>query len=203
MSPRLRISIVWGVGVSLGIYAAAPFSGAHLNPAITVTAAVYDGFPWLRVLPYAGAQTAGAAGASLVLYGLFAEAIAEFERKRGLLRGAAGSELSAMMFGEYFPNPALFGTAEEAWRIVSPAGAFLAEMAGTAMLAFLIGAVTRERNPVRPSPRTAPLVSGLGLAVIILLIAPLTQAGLNPARDFGPRLVVSGRPIVSHRGRAS
>lgn len=157
MSPRLRISIVRGVGVSLGIYAAAPFSGAHLNPAITVTAAVYDGFPWSRVLPYAGAQTAG----------------------------AAGSELSAMMFGEYFPNPALFGTAEEAWRIVSPAGAFLAEMAGTAMLAFLIGAATREGNPLRPSPRTAPLVIGLGLAAIISVIAPLTQAGLNPARGRG------------------
>ncbi|MBI4636640.1 MAG: aquaporin [Candidatus Rokubacteria bacterium] len=184
-----QVAVVWAVGVSLGIYAAAALSGAHLNPAITVASATYDGFPWLRVVPYAGAQTAGAAAASAVLYALFSEAIVEFERRRGLLRGGPGSELSAMMFGEYFPNPAIFGTAEEAWRIVSPAGAFLAEMVGTAMLAFLIATVTRERNPVRPGPAAAPLVIGLGVAAIISVIAPLTQAGLNPARDFGPRLV--------------
>jgi glycerol uptake facilitator protein len=184
-----QVAVVWAVGVSLGIYAAAALSGAHLNPAITVTAAVYDGFPWPRVLPYAGAQTAGAAAASLTLYGLFAEAIVEFERKRGLLRGGPGSELSAMMFGEYFPNPAIFGTAEEAWRVVSPGVAFAAEMVGTAMLAFLIAVVTRPRNPARPSPGATPLIIGLGVAAIISIIAPLTQAGLNPARDFGPRLV--------------
>src|SRR5438093_1644961 len=184
-----QVAVVWAVGVSIGIYAAASLSGAHLNPAITVATAVWEGFPWSRIVPYAVAQTAGAATASLVLYGLFAEAIVEFERKHGLLRGGPGSELSAMMFGEYFPNPALFGTAEEAWRIVTPAGAFFAEMVGTALLAFLIAVVTREENPVRPPPGTAPLMIGLGVAGIISVIAPLTQAGLNPARDFGPRLV--------------
>lgn len=184
-----QVAVVWAVGVSLGIYAAAALSGAHLNPAITVAAAVYEGFSWWRVVPYAAAQTVGATSASLVLYGLFAEAIVEFERRHGLLRGGPGSELSAMMFGEYFPNPAIFGTAEEAWRVVSPLTAFMAELVGTAMLAFLIAAVTRDRNPVRPSPGTAPLLIGLGVAAIISVIAPLTQAGLNPARDFGPRLV--------------
>lgn len=184
-----QVAVVWAVGVSLGIYTAASLSGAHLNPAITVASAVYEGFSWWRVLPYAIVQTAGAASASLVLYGLFSEAIVEFERRHGLLRGGPGSELSAMMFGEYFPNPAIFGTAEEAWRIVSPVSAFMAELVGTAMLAFLIGAVTRDRNPVRPSAGTAPILIGLGVAAIISVIAPLTQAGLNPARDFGPRLV--------------
>jgi glycerol uptake facilitator protein len=187
-----QVAVVWAVGVSLGIYAAAGLSGAHLNPAITVVVAVYDGFPWWRVGPYAVAQTAGAAGASLVLYGLYSEAIVEFERRRGLLRGGPGSELSAMMFGEYFPNPAVFGTAEEAWRVVSPATAFAAELVGTAMLALLIGAVTAPRNPSRPLPAMAPVVIGLGVAAIISVIAPLTQAGLNPARDLGPRLVAYG-----------
>jgi len=184
-----QVAVVWAVGVSLGIYTAAALSGAHLNPAVTIASAVYEGFSWWRVVPYATAQTAGAASASLVLYGLFSEAIVEFERRHGLLRGGPGSELSAMMFGEYFPNPAIFGTAEEAWRIVTPATAFMAELVGTAMLAFLIGAVTRDRNPVRPSSGAAPLLIGLGVAAIISVIAPLTQAGLNPARDFGPRLV--------------
>jgi glycerol uptake facilitator protein len=184
-----QVAVVWAVGVSLGIYASASLSGAHLNPAITLASAIYEGFSWLRVIPYAFAQTAGAATASLVLYGMFAEAITEFERRRGLLRGGPGSELSAMVFGEYFPNPSIFGTAEEAWRVVGPFSAFLAEMIGTAMLAFLICILTRDRNTARPSAGTTPLFIGLTVAAIISVIAPLTQAGLNPARDFGPRLV--------------
>ena len=184
-----QVAVVWAVGVSLGIYASASLSGAHLNPAITVAVAIYEGFSWLRIVPYAIAQTAGAATASLVLYSMFSEAIVEFERKRGLLRGGPGSELSAMVFGEYFPNPSIFGTAEEAWRVVSPVSAFLAEFVGTAMLALLICALTRDRNGARPSSGTTPLFIGLSVAAIISVIAPLTQAGLNPARDFGPRLV--------------
>ena len=184
-----QVAVVWAVGVSLGIYASASMSGAHLNPAITVAAAIYEGFSWRRVIPYAIVQTAGAATASLVLYGMFSEAIVEFERRRGLLRGGPGSELSAMVFGEYFPNPSIFGTAEEAWRVVGPLSAFLAEFTGTAMLAFLICVLTRDRNVARPSPGTTPLFIGLSVAAIISVIAPLTQAGLNPARDFGPRLV--------------
>ena len=105
-----QVAVVWAVGVSLGIYTAASLSGAHINPAITAAAAVWDGFPWRRVVPYWVAQTLGAAAASIVLYSMFFEAIIEFERQHGLLRGGPGSELSAMVFGEYFPNPAVFGT---------------------------------------------------------------------------------------------
>jgi glycerol uptake facilitator protein len=184
-----QVAVVWAIGVALGIYASASLSGGHINPAITAVAALYDRFPLSRVVPYWVAQVAGAAAASLVLYALFAEAIMEFERSKGLLRGGPGSELSAMVFGEYFPNPAIYGTTEEAWRVVSLKSAFLAEMVGTALLAFLVGTVTSERNPARPSPAMAAVIIGLGVAAIISIIAPLTQAALNPARDFGPRLV--------------
>mgnify|MGYP001342491245 FL=1 len=184
-----QVAVVWAVGVSLGIYTAASLSGAHINPAITVVAAVYDKFPLRRVVPYWVAQVAGAATASIVLYGMFAEAIIEFERQHGLLRGGPGSELSAMMFGEYFPNPAIFGSAEDAWRIITPTSAFIAEMVGTAMLAFLVATVTHDRNTSKPPSAIGAVIIGLGVAAIISVVAPLTQAGLNPARDFGPRLV--------------
>ncbi len=141
------------------------------------------------MVPYWVAQTAGAACASLVLYAMFADTIVEFERQHGLLRGGPGSELSAMMFGEYFPNPAIFGTAEKAWRVISERSAFIAEMIGTAMLAFLVSAVTSPSNAARPPPAAQAVVIGVGVAAIISVLAPLTQAALNPARDFGPRLV--------------
>lgn len=184
-----QVAVVWAIGVSLGIYTSAALSGAHINPAITAVAVLYDRFPPLHALAYVAAQVAGAMSASLVLYGMFAEAIVEFERRNGLLRGGPGSERSAMVFGEYFPNPAVFGTAEDAWRIVGHNAAFLAEMLGTAMLAFIVAAVTHPRNIARPPVAAQALLIGLGVAAIISVVAPLTQAGLNPARDFGPRVV--------------
>lgn len=184
-----QVAIVWAIGVSLAIYASAALSGAHINPAITAVAVVYDRFPLRRALAYVAAQVAGAMAASLVLYAMFAEAVVEFERRHGLLRGGPGSERSAMVFGEYFPNPAVFGTAEDAWRIVSLPSAFVAEFVGTAMLAFIVAAVTHPRNAARPPAAVQALFIGLGVAAIISVIAPLTQAGLNPARDFGPRVI--------------
>ena len=184
-----QVAVVWAIGVSLAIYSSASLSGAHLNPAITITAAVYDGFSWRRAGVYIASQVAGAIAASVVLYIMFAEPIAAFERAKGLVRGSPGSELSAMMFGEYFPNPAVYGTTPAHFQIVSLKGAFVAEMIGTAMLAFLVGSLTSDKNMARPNSAFVAVMIGLGVAAIISLIAPLTQAGLNPARDFGPRLV--------------
>ena len=184
-----QVAVVWSVAVTLGIYTAAALSGAHINPAITLVVAVYDGFPWRRVIPYWAAQTAGAAFAALVLYLMYGNAIADFEHAHGLVRGEPGSQLSAMVFGEYFPNPAVFGTTEQAFTIVTVKTGFIAEMIGTAMLAFIVSVVTHGRNYARPQSAGAAVAIGVGVAAIISVVAPLTQAGLNPARDFGPRLI--------------
>ncbi len=184
-----QVAVVWSIAVTLGIYTAAALSGAHINPAITLVVAVYDGFPWRRVIPYWAAQIAGAAFAALILYLMYGNAIADFERAQGLVRGEAGSQLSAMVFGEYFPNPAIFGTTEQAFKTVSVKTGFIAEMVGTAMLAFIVSVVTHGRNYARPQSAGAAVAIGVGVAAIISVVAPLTQGGLNPARDFGPRLI--------------
>ncbi len=184
-----QVAVVWAIGVSLAIYATAAYSGAHINPAITLVAIVYDRMSIPLGVVYMIAQLIGAMLAALVLYAMFSEAILEFERQRGLLRGGPGSELSAMMFGEYFPNPAVFGTDESAWRVVSEKRAFIAEMVGTAVLAFMVGALTSEKNMARPPAAITAVIIGLTVAGIISVVAPLTQAALNPARDLGPRIV--------------
>ena len=184
-----QVAVVWAIAVTLGIYTGASLSGAHINPAITFVVAVYDGFPFSRVVPYWAAQVAGAAFAGLVLYWLFADVITAFELRHNLVRGAPGSQLSAMAFGEYFPNPTVFGTTEEAFRTVSIKTAFAAEFVGTALLAFIVSVVTHGRNYARPRSAGAAVAIGVGVAAIISVIAPITQAGLNPARDFGPRLI--------------
>lgn len=183
-----QVAVVWGVAVGLAIYTAGAVSGAHINPAITVAMAVWRGFPKRRVAPYMASQLAGAFCGSLILYGLFHGMIAHFEATNQIVRGQAGSQLSAMVFGEYFPNPAIVGTTAEAFRQVSHVTAMFGEAIGTAFLACFVFALTEPRNP--DGPRfMAPIFIGLTVSIIISIVAPLTQAGLNPARDFGPRLV--------------
>src|SRR5947199_9971287 len=55
-----NITLGWGLAVLMGICVAGRVSGAHLNPAVTVTLAVCRGFPWRNVVPYVLAQAAGA-----------------------------------------------------------------------------------------------------------------------------------------------
>ncbi len=183
-----QVAVVWGVAIGLAIYTVGAVSGAHINPAITLAMVVWRGFPKRKIAPYIGAQLAGAFAGSLILYGLFHGMIAHFETANGLVRGIPGSQLSAMVFGEYFPNPAMIGATAEAFGQVSHLTAMFGEAIGTAFLACFVFSLTEPRNSGGPR-FMAPIFIGLTVSIIISIIAPLTQAGLNPARDFGPRLV--------------
>ncbi|HUU08927.1 MAG TPA: MIP family channel protein [Phycisphaerae bacterium] len=184
-----QVAMVWGIAISLAIYATGAVSGAHINPAVTLAFAAFRGFPLRKVGPYVVSQMAGAFAAAALLYGLYGGAIAEFESANGLVRGGPGSERSAMVYGEYFPNPAVADALPGRLADVTQARAMLAEGAGTALLAFFVFAVTDRRNTGRPRGTMFALFIGLAVAIIIAIIAPLTQAGLNPARDFAPRLL--------------
>jgi glycerol uptake facilitator protein len=88
-----------------------------------------------------------------------------------------------MIFGEFYPDPGLADRAS-----VSMWNAFFAETMGTFVLVFLIFSLTEGCNVGRPDDSLAPLFIGGAVTLIISVIAPLTQAGLNPARDLAPRL---------------
>ena len=94
------MAIVWGLGIATAIYLTGSLSGAHLNPSVTLAMAVWNGFPWRRVLPYFAAQLLGAFVASAVLYGIFGGALRLYEKTNGIVRGAEGSEATAMVFGD-------------------------------------------------------------------------------------------------------
>ena len=188
-----QVAVVWGFGVTLAIYASAGLSGAHLNPAVSLAMALFrpEGFPRRRLLPYWGAQLVGAILAGVLVLLTFSPFLARFEQVQGLVRGAPGSQLSAMVFGEYFPNPAMFGTDQAARALVSPLGAAAIEGLGTAVLVFMIFALTDHHNKAAPPTWLAPFFIGFTIAVLIGLFAPATQGGWNPARDFGPRIVAA------------
>lgn len=179
-----QIGLVWGIGVSLAIYLTRNICCAHLNPAVSV-AMVLAGRMGARKLPlYLAAQMLGAVLAGAVLYGLFATSISNYEAAHTIVRGSAASVDTARMFGEFYPNP---GDAVVA--VVSLPLAMCAEGFGTFLLALFIFALTEDCNVGRPSSDLQPLFIGLTVSSIIFFVAPLTQAGLNPARDFGPRIV--------------
>lgn len=178
----MQVALAWGIGVTLAIYLTRHLSCAHLNPAVSLAMVASGRMSPQKMPVYLVAQFTGAILAGLTLYLLFSPSIAAYEHARGIVRGTAESVKTAMMFGEYYPNP---GTAA----IVSLPLAIGAEAFGTFLLVLMIFAMTEGCNVGRPDDALAPVFIGLTVTSIICLIAPLTQAGLNPARDFGPRLV--------------
>jgi glycerol uptake facilitator protein len=182
-----QVAIVWGLGIATAIYVTAALSGAHLNPAVTVSMAVWGNFPKGRVLAYAAAQVCGAFAASAVLYCVFGDALRVFEKEHGIVRGQVGSEASAMVFGEFYPNPCGRPLTPEARLRMLPAAAFGAEVIATAVLLLVIFCATDERNKARPQILTAATI-GLTVTLLISLVGPLTMASFNPARDVGPRV---------------
>jgi glycerol uptake facilitator protein len=72
---------------------------------------------------------------------------------------------------------------------ITTATAFFAEAFGTGVLAFVIFCLTNPRNDVQKNKVFVPPLIGATVGALICVIAPLTQAGFNPARDFGPRIV--------------
>lgn len=172
-----QIAAVWSIAVTLAISVTGSISGAHLNPAITIALATFRDFEWGKVFPFVVAQLFGAIAAAATNLSLFHSSIAKFESASNIVRGTRASIESAKAFGEY-------------WSVSSWQSAFLAEAYGTAILALVIFSLTNSKNETTAkNPILIPPLIGATVGALISGIAPLTQAGFNPARDFGPRLV--------------
>jgi glycerol uptake facilitator protein len=161
-----NITLGWGLAVTMGIYIAGKVSGGHLNPAVTLTMAVFRGFPWRKVLPYAIAQTAGAFLAAALVYRNYLPAFHQVDPRL---------EKTASVFTTFPAFPAL------------PQAGFLDQVIGTALLLLMVLAITDELN-VPPGANLAPAMIGLVVVVIGMSFGGMHGYAINPARDFGPRL---------------
>jgi glycerol uptake facilitator protein len=178
-----QVAMIWGLGVTIAIYATRHLSCAHLNPAVSIAMVAGRRMSPSKLPVYLCAQFIGAFAAAATLYLLFGESIAHYESVNHILRGSPASVKTAMMFGEFYPNPGAGVVA-----VVTPLIAFFAEATGTFALVFLIFSLTEGCNLGRPDDALAPVFIGVTVTIIISIIAPLTQAGLNPARDLSPRI---------------
>ncbi|MFF2847216.1 MIP/aquaporin family protein [Streptomyces sp. NPDC058001] len=164
------IAWAWGLGVTFGVYTAARISGAHLNPAVTLTLAAFKGFSWGKVVPYALAQTLGAFVAALLVRWNYSEVLAKFD---------PGHTFKTQFVFSTLPGNGVLPVSE--W------GALRDQIIGTAILLFLILAVTDLLN-TPPGANLGAFI--IGLIVVAIGMAWGADAGyaINPARDFGPRL---------------
>jgi len=161
-----NINLAWGLAVMFGVFVAGKTSGAHLNPAVTLALAIFRGFSWAKVVPYVLAQLAGAFTGAALVYLNYREAFLKFD---------PGLEKSAGVFATFPAFPA------------APMAGFIDQVIGTALLLFLVLAITDEGNAPPPAG-LAPLFVGLIVVAIGMSFGSMHGYAINPARDFGPRL---------------
>ena len=167
------ICITWGLAVTIAIYVTGSVSGTHANPAVTLSLAMFRGFPWKKVIPYGIAQVVGAFIGAAIVYVLFAPVIDHYNQVHHLTREAGGAA------DVFFTHPGL---------VVTPMHALLDQVILTAFLLFGIFAITEQYNEMAPGANSGALVIGLLVATIGASMGYLEAWAINPARDFGPRL---------------
>lgn len=167
------ITFGWAVGVFTGVLIAAPYSGAHLNPAVTIALAIADKFSWSNVPVYICAQLLGAMfGAGLVWLAY---------KKHFDSTENAGFKLAVFSTSpnirSYFYN-----------FITEVIGTYVLSLAVLYMAAPDVGLGALNALPV------AIVVLGIGLS-----LGGPTGYAINPARDLGPRIMHFLLPIPDKR----
>jgi glycerol uptake facilitator protein len=177
------IATGWALAVYVGVVVANPYSGAHLNPAVTLTLALAGQFAWAQVLPYVLAQLLGA---------------------------ALGSALAWLLFKDHFdrtPEPrlklAVFCTGPA---IRNHKLNLLNEVVGTLVLLLVIFYNNQTKTELTATHTAIGLgsVGALPVALLVWVIGlglgGTTGYAINPARDLMPRLMHALLPIQGKGG---
>ncbi|XP_072250367.1 aquaporin-10a [Leuresthes tenuis] len=168
----LSTNLAFSVGVMSAMYLTKGISGAHLNPAVTLSFCVLRKVEWRKLVPYCLVQVLGAYVASGVVYLVYYEAIMDY----------SGGKLTV-----YGPNEtaSIFATYPSDY--MSVGGSFLDQVVGTGMLLLCILGLEEKRNTPAPS-EMIPVVVGAVVLGISVSMSANCGAAINPARDLGPRL---------------
>lgn len=167
------VTIAWGLAVSVGVWIAGPFTGAHLNPAVSIGLAAAGKFPWASVLPYICAQVFGAFMGGVVVYVFYKD---HFD----------ATEDAASKLGVFSTIPAIENRTRN----------FISELIGTFVLMLVILFLGDKSNSAEVGLGTIGAIPvGLLVIVIGMALGGTTGYAINPARDLGPRLAHSLLPI--------
>ncbi len=172
-SGLIVIAFGWAIAVFVGVFSVAAYSGAHLNPAVSVALAVAGKFAWAKVPGYVAAQ---------------------------MLGGMAGAFLVWLMYRDHFAQTdcgdtklAVFCTGPAIRNLTSN---LVSEIVATFVLVFGIlsmVAPTASLGAVNALP-VALLVLGLGVS-----LGGTTGYAMSPSRDLAPRIMHALLPIPGKR----
>lgn len=170
------ITTGWALAVFSAVVVAAPYSGAHINPAVTIGLAVAGKFEWGLVPLFIFAQLLGAMLGALLVWIIYH---AHFKR----------TEDSSMTLAAFSTSPAIY----------NPLANIFSEIMGTFVLIFVIFYFT---NPEIGDARTPVGMGSLGAIPVALLVFAIglslggtTGYAINPARDLGPRIIHALVPL--------
>jgi aquaporin Z len=167
------ISLAFGFVLAALAYLFGDLSGAHFNPAVTVSMAVAKRLSWRDVLPYVLAQLLGAIVGIAVVAGIA-------EGNSGAYSAAQSAALASQCYA-WSGAPA--GCA------FSLGSVFLLELALAFVFVLVILRVTHTESSAK---NLAPLAIGLTLLVGNLVAIPIDGASMNPVRSFAPALLSAG-----------
>jgi glycerol uptake facilitator protein len=166
----------WALAVFVGVVVAAPYSGAHLNPAVTLGLAIAGKFPWSKVILYIVAQMIGAIIGSMLMWMVYKD---HFNATTD-----PDAQLAVFSTGPAIKN-----------RVFN----LLSEIVGTFVLVFVVFYFTNAEIVEEASPIGLGSLGALPVAFLVwgigLSLGGTTGYAINPARDLGPRIAHAILPI--------
>ena len=177
------ITFGWAMAVAIAVYCVVQFSGAHINPAVTIGFAATGQFPLADVIPYIIAQFLGAFVGGVIVWLAYLPHWPETEDE-------------GLKLGVFCTAPAIYNT---------PANV-ITEIIGTFVLVFGVSGIVANAGAVSGQAATVigsginPLLVGLLVLGIGLSLGGPTGYAINPARDLGPRIAHAVLPIAGKGG---
>ncbi len=170
------ITTAWALAVFIGVVVAGPYSGAHLNPAVSLGLAIAGSFEWAKVPGYVLAQFGGAMTGAMLVWLLYKD---HFD-------ATDDTGLKAAPFGT---SPA----------IANKATNLFSEILATFVLIFAIFYITGAEMGTEKTPIGLGSVGALPVSFLVwvigLSLGGTTGYAINPARDLGPRIMHAILPI--------
>ena len=167
------ITLGWGLAVMCGVFIAGPYSGAHLNPAVTLGFAMAGQFDWCAVLPYIAAQMLGGFAGAVLVYMFYKDHFDATEDK-------------ATKLGVFCTAPAIMNKGRN----------FFCEALASWLLVFVILALgTKENLPEVGMGELGAFPVTMLIVAIGMSLGATTGYAINPARDLAPRIAHAVLPI--------
>lgn len=173
----ISITTAWALAVFVGVVVAGPYSGAHLNPAVTVGLAIVGKFDWAMVPSYFLAQLLGAMTGALFVWLKYIDHFKATEDK--------GLKLAAFSTGPAIKN--------------NVANIF-SEIIGSFVLLFVIFHITSAEIVDTKAPVGLGSIGAIPVMFLVwaigLSLGGTTGYAINPVRDLGPRIMHSVLPVA-------